>query len=152
MTPVRANDPDDWTALLALIHRAFAGMDGRIDPPSSLHRLTPDAIARHAVAGEIWVIGSPAIACVCLTPREDHLYFGKLAVDPSAQRRGHARRLIELALVRARALGLPRLQLETRIELVENHATFRALGFSESARTAHPGFDRPTALTFTRPV
>jgi hypothetical protein len=35
---------------------------------------------------------------------------------------------------------------------VENHATFRALGFAEAGRTAHEGFDRPTSITFARPV
>jgi hypothetical protein len=39
-----------------------------------------------------------------------------------------------------------------RVELTETHATFRALGFTETGRTAHPGFDRPTSITFRRPV
>ena len=38
MTPYQAVAPYDWPALLALIQAAFAGMDGRIDPPSSMHR------------------------------------------------------------------------------------------------------------------
>ena len=151
MTPHRAVAPYDWPALLALLHRAFANMAGRIDPPSSLHALTPEAIAQQAVTGEVWVI-APTAACLFLTPKPGRLYLGKLAVDPALQGQGHARTLIALAESRAKALGLALLELETRVELTENHALFQHLGFSESARKAHPGFNRPTSITFTKPV
>jgi hypothetical protein len=52
----------------------------------------------------------------------------------------------------ARALGRPLLELQTRVELTENHAIFAALGFREVGRTAHPGYDRPTSVTMERPV
>jgi predicted N-acetyltransferase YhbS len=149
-TPFRAVDPYDWQALRDLIARAFAGMEGRIDPPSSLHRLTARDIGMQAAEGEVWVIGTPAVACVFLTPLPHALYLGKLAVDPTDQRKGHARALIALAEARAGQLDLPALELSTRIELVENHATFKALGFVQTASTAHAGFDRPTTLVFTK--
>lgn len=152
MSPFRATDPFDWPALLALITRAFAGMEGRIDPPSSLHRLTAQGIARQAAEGEVWVIGAPPVACIFLTPQADALYLHKLAVDPAAQRQGHARRLMALAETRARALGLGALELSARVELVENHASFRALGFQQVAETRHDGYDRTTSLTFRRPL
>lgn len=152
MTPRRWTDPSDWDALLALIHRAFAYMDGVIDPPSSLHSLTPATIAAQSASTEVWAIGHPPIACVFLTPRDDALYIGKLAVDPATQGQGHARTLIHLAETRARALGLPALELQTRVELTANHAIFARLGFHQTAATAHPGYDRPTSLTFRRPL
>lgn len=150
--PHQATDPYDWPALLSLIHRAFAYMEGVIDPPSSLHRLTPESVAALSRDGEIWAIGTPPVACVFLTPEPDALYLGKLAVDPSQQGRGHARTLIDLAAMRARALGLPALELRTRVELVANHAIFARMGFTRTAATAHSGYDRPTSLTFRRPV
>lgn len=152
MTPHRCQDPYDWTALLALIRGAFAYMDGRIDPPSSMHRLTPETISVQARTNEVWAIGAPPVACVFLTPRTDALYVGKLAVDASHRGKGLARQLIDLADTRARALGLPWQELETRVELVENHATFRAMGFVETGRSAHDGFDCPTSITFRRAV
>ena len=152
MTLQRAVDPYDWPALLALLHRAFASMEGIIDPPSSLYSLTAQGIALQARKGEVWVIGQPALACVFLTPRPDALYLGKLAVDPAHQGRGHARVLIEHAAQRARALGLPALELQTRVELTANHAAFRRMGFIKTAATAHPGYTRPTTLTFRRAV
>lgn len=152
MTPHRCRAPDDWSALLGLIQGAFAYMDGQIDPPSSMHRLTPESIALHALTHEVWALGTPPVACVFLTPKAGTLYLGKLAVAAGHRGKGHARTLIGLAETRARALGLPVLELETRIELTENHATFRALGFAETGRKAHPGFGRPTTITFRRAV
>jgi ribosomal protein S18 acetylase RimI-like enzyme len=152
MIPHRATDPYDWPALLTLIQTEFACMDGRIDPPSSMHALTPEAIALQARAGEVWAIGHPPVACVFLTPKPQALYVGKLAVAASHRRQGLARQLISLAETRARALHLPALELQTRVELTENQATFRALGFVEVARTAHPGHDRPTSITYRRAV
>ena len=152
MTPHRATDPYDWPALLHLIRAEFAYMDGRINPPSSVHSLTAGSIAAQAQTGEVWVLGHPPAACVFLTPKPQALYVGKLAVAASHRRQGLARRLVNLAETRARALHLPALERQTRIELTENQAAFRARGFVEVARTAHPGHDRPTSITFRRAV
>lgn len=152
MTPIRATSPYDWQALMRLIQTNFAYMEGRIDPPSSMHRLTADEIARRAEQGEIWVIEEDAhpIACIFLTPRNGALYIGKLTVATSHRGRGLARRLVETAQARAEALGLRLLELQSRIELVENHAAFASMGFELTGETAHPGFDRPTSLTFRK--
>ncbi|MEO6299224.1 MAG: GNAT family N-acetyltransferase [Paracoccaceae bacterium] len=152
MTPIRAVPPYDWNLLLALIQRAFAGMTGRIDPPSSLHRLTAEGIAQQAEDGEVWVIGVPAVACMFLTLKLGRLYLGKLAVEPELQARGYAKALVNLAEARCRVLGLPVLELETRVELVENHTVFQRLGFVESGRKAHEGFDRATSITFGKQI
>lgn len=139
-------------AALALIRDAFAYMDGRIDPPSSMHRLDAAAMERTAAEAEVWAVGDPVVGCVVLTEKADCLYVGKLAVAGAARGQGLARRLIDLAEARARALGLPVLELQSRVELVENHRTFAAMGFAETARSAHPGYDRPTTVTFRRTV
>jgi GNAT superfamily N-acetyltransferase len=154
MTPVRASGDYDWGAVLRLIRESFAFMDGRIDPPSSMHHLTEADVAAQAESGEVWVIeaaGSP-VACLFLTVKPGCLYLGKLAVAAAWRGRGLARRLVEAAEERARAMGLRALELQTRVELVENHATFRALGFTQTAATAHAGYDRPTSLTFRKPI
>ncbi len=131
-------------------------MEGRIDPPSSAVRLTPSDLADAARAGEVWVLrdsqnGPEAVvACMVLTPGPDHLYLGKLAVDEAHRGQGLARLLTDLAVLRARTLGLGSVRLETRVELSENRHTFAALGFTETRRTSHPGYDRPTSITFER--
>lgn len=152
MIPYRATDPALWPAILDLLRAEFASMEGRIDPPSSLRDLSPTGLTEQAANGEIWVIGTPPAACVFLAPKTGALYLGKLAVAARNRQQGLARQLVELAEGRARDLGLLALELQTRVELAENHAVFRALGFTEVARTAHPGYDRPTSITFRRPV
>lgn len=42
----RADDPD-LGSILDLLRAGFAYMDGRIDPPSSLHRMDVDDIRTH---------------------------------------------------------------------------------------------------------
>lgn len=138
-------------AILVLVQGSFAYMDNIIDPPSSMHQLTPADIAVHATTGEVWAIGD-ALACVFLTPRADVLYVGKLSVATHARGNGHARTLIDLAATRACALGLPHLELQVRIELTGNQAAFQALGFTEVARTAHSAYNRPTSITYRRPA
>lgn len=151
MIPRRAEDPALWPPILALLHEAFAFMEGRIDPPSSLRELTPEALTRQANTGEIWIMGTP-VACMFLTPKPGALYVGKLAVAASHRGQGLARQLLDRAEARARELGLPVLELQTRVELVENQAAFLAMGFVEAGRTAHKGYDRPTSITYRRAV
>ena len=150
--PRRMTPSEDFTPLHALLTDAFAYMESRIDPPSSIARMSADSLRDEAATKEIWAIensGQP-VACMILTPKPDTLYLGKLATSAVHRGQGLARRLIAHAESRARALSLPSITLQTRIELTENHATFRALGFDQTGETAHPGYDRPTSLTFTK--
>lgn len=152
--PRRMMPDEDMGLVHALLTMAFASMEGRIDPPSSLSRMDVGALHRAAAEGELWVIEVKAgpLACMILTPQAETLYLGKLAVTPLERGQGLARRLIEVSLTRARALGLSSVSLQTRVELLENHATFAALGFEITGTTAHPGFDRPTTIGFRRMV
>ena len=148
--PIQATEPYDWHALLTLIQSEFAFMDGRIDPPSSMHRLTADDIARQASAEEVWTIGSPPVACVFLTRKGGALYIGKLAVATNQRGKGLARRLVDLAAERAKVQGLSTLELQVRVELTENQHAFAKMGFVETGRTAHAGYDRPTSITMQK--
>lgn len=150
--PRRMVASEDGGAVLALIRAAFAGMDGRIDPPSSAGRLDLAGVARQVAEGEVWLIEDRGalLASVFLTARPGRLYIGKLAVAPGVVRQGLGRQLLDHAAARARALGLPALELQVRVELIENHAFFRACGFVQAAATAHPGYGRATSLTFAR--
>jgi len=139
---------DRWDALLDLILASFAYMNGRIDPPSSALALTPQSLrekARNEIA-YVALDGDKIAGCVFCRAEPDSLYIGKLAVLPTAQRKGICRRLLTYAEADARERGLAVLRLETRIELTENHATFAALGFAKTAENRHPGFDRTTSI------
>lgn len=145
----RRCEPDDAALgeVLKLIQTSFAYMESRIDPPSSMHRLTLASISKHCESGEVWTIGEPIQACIFLTYQKDALYLGKMAVASEARGKGYGRDLIVLAEHRAKALGFKVLELNTRIELIENHRIFEKFGFIKSAENAHPGYDRPTYIT-----
>jgi len=152
-TPVRHGSTDPALGdILALIKTSYAYMQGRIDPPSSMHRLTLAAIARQCDTGEVWSIGTPPMACVFLSPQRDSLYLGKLAVSVAHRHQGLARTLITQAARRALTLGKRFLELETRIELTENHRAFARMGFVKTAEAAHPGYDDPTFIIMRKPI
>lgn len=137
-----------WGELLDLIHTSFAYMDGRIDPPSSAHALTAQSL-REKARNEIGYVardGDKITGCVFCRVEPDSLYIGKLAVLPETQGRGIGKRLLTYAEAEARNRDLTILRLETRIELVDNHTTFAAWGFSKTAENSHPGFDRTTSI------
>ncbi|RWC48502.1 MAG: GNAT family N-acetyltransferase [Mesorhizobium sp.] len=145
-------DFDRWDDVLALIMRAFASMDGVIDPPSSAHLLTADTLrdkARREI-GFVALKGDRIVGCVFALEREAELYVGKLAVAPDCQGQGFGRQLMQAAEDLARSRGKAAIELQTRIELTENHAAFARLGFHETERTAHEGYARPTSITMRK--
>jgi ribosomal protein S18 acetylase RimI-like enzyme len=153
---VRRLGPGDpaLAGVLSLLRASFAYMEGRIDPPSSLHRLTFGDVEAQATRAEVWAIEDEGrvVASVFLTPQAHALSLGKLAVAVTHRGRGLARRLVAIAERRAAELGLPSVELQSRVELTENHSAFAAMGFRVTGETTHPGFDRPTSLTFAKPI
>ncbi|MEM1300709.1 MAG: GNAT family N-acetyltransferase, partial [Pseudomonadota bacterium] len=115
-----ADAATDWAEVLDLLHRAFAVMEGRIDPPSSLHSMDEMTLAEKATR-EMCLLAEDEdgtlVGCLFGAPEEDSLLISKLAVDPDRQGEGIARALMNLAEAEAKAAGLPALKLQTRIEL-----------------------------------
>ncbi|WKL19821.1 GNAT family N-acetyltransferase [Agrobacterium tumefaciens] len=142
-----------WQELLRLIMSSFAYMDGVIDPPSSAHRLTLENLAEKARVEIAFVAldGDEIVGCLFCRPEPPVcLYVGKLCVSLKAQGKGIGSMLLEQAEALARELALPALRLETRIELIANHAKFAAWGFVKTAENAHPGYDRTTSIEMTK--
>jgi len=154
VSEVETNPADfsDFEALHALLTDAFSSMAGRIDPPSSLTSMSVGDVAHKAGTEDLFLLrGShQPVACLFATARGERYYLGKLAVAKHMRGRGLARGLIEAAGTRARNIGLCDLELQTRVELTENHAVFAALGFVEAGRTCHPGYARATSITFRK--
>ncbi|MEP1205853.1 MAG: GNAT family N-acetyltransferase [Rhizobiaceae bacterium] len=141
-------DQVDWQSLFDLLHRAYAYMDTRIDPPSSLHALTVEGLAQKS-AEEILLVAEledKLIGCMFCRREPNFLYIGKVAVDEEAQGQGIGHKLFDRAFALARREGLKELELQSRIELVENHQAFANLGFVKVGEDAHAGYDRPTSI------
>lgn len=153
---LRKNPTDfgDWDRLLALIAEAFAGMEGRIDPPSSLVAMDAAGL-RDKAEHEVLLLAfdcADLIGCGFALPEADALHLSKLAVRPNAQRRGVLRQMVHAFSHEAASRSLPALVLQTRVELLETHASFEALGFVRSGGTSHPGYDRITSWTYIKPL
>jgi GNAT superfamily N-acetyltransferase len=147
-------DFDDWAGLLALLQRAFAYQAPRIDPPSSVETLDARGLASKAREEQLFLAfdGSQVIGCIFARVKADCVYVGKHAVLPGWQKRGVGRKLMQAAEGFAIRAGRNTLELETRIELVENHQTFAAMGFTKVAEHAHAGYDRPTFISMRKVV
>lgn len=151
---VSPSDFNGWSDLLALLQRAFAYMESRIDPPSSLNHMGAEDL-RSKAKDETMIVatdGAELIGCAFVALRDDCVYVSKVAVADTARRKGVARELMVAAERVARLNQREFLELQTRIELVENHRTFAALGFEKVAETAHPGYSRPTSITMRKRV
>lgn len=150
----RQREGVNWCDVHRLLREAFKGMEGRIDPTSSLGRMGPDDLARLAATG--WTVLAhqerDVVGCGFARVEGDALYLGKLAVAAHRRGEGILRDMLKAFDDIARQDGLRALRLQTRVELLENHETFRRTGFAEVARTAHAGYDHPTSITFERPV
>ena len=85
-------------------------------------------------------------------PRAGWLYVGKMAVTPEQQRSGVGGMLIAEARTLAVVAGLDGLELETRIELVENHQAFGRLGFVKVGEQSHAGYSTATSITMRLPI
>src|SRR3546814_19810394 len=95
----------DWTGLLALLRESYAFMDGRIDPPSSLHRFDAAKLAAKARDEELVLafVNSELAGCLFAAPRTHSFYLGHITVPPGLQGRARARRLSALARVTGRS-------------------------------------------------
>lgn len=139
--------PADSAAVAALIREAFAALPVTPDPPMSALRVTAADIGGHMAAGGEGAVaeaGGQPVGCALWVEKQGGLYLGRVAVLPALRRHGIARTLVAAAEAAARRMGLPRLQLSTRLVLTGNRRLFAACGFVETEQHAHPGYAAPT--------
>lgn len=146
---VRWASTGDAALLARLITASFEEYRPWLVPPSVAHNETEATIAAELAGGYRGLIvdveGEPA-ACVLLRPQDGDLYFGRLSVLPGHRRAGLAELLVAKVEEIARAEGCPATTLSVRLALASNQRLFARLGYVETARHAHPGFDEPTFM------
>ncbi len=142
----------DWIGLHALLVECYSYMERRIDPPSSLKQMTPDTLRKKADDEMLVVVlnDDQIVACGYLKETDETVYVGKLAVKQAFRKKGILRSILQIADDLARNRYKSGLELETRIELTENHKTFEALGFVKTGESSHDGYDRSTDITMKR--
>jgi ribosomal protein S18 acetylase RimI-like enzyme len=136
--------------LLVLIQTTFAFMEDRIDPPSSMRLLTTATLAKKCKDETLFTVSdnNRLIGCAFAKEFEDYLYVGKVAIAQSHRGCGIGQRLIRACKSRAIECGKPTLEIQVRVELIENQHFFKKLGFVKSGETAHAGYTCPTSFTY----
>jgi predicted N-acetyltransferase YhbS len=149
LRPIEARDAQ---AVAALIRAAFAAQSLATDPPPSAMRVTAGDVAAHLRTGGGAVAeadGAP-VGSALWVEQDGGLYLARLAVAPAWRGRGIAKALVAAAEATARARGLPRIHLSTRLVLLDNRRLFAGCGFIETTRHAHPGYAEPTFVNMEK--
>lgn len=138
----------DAPAIADLVRRAFARQAVAVMPPPSALGETGGRIAAHLArdGGVVVTVGCEIVAACLWTVTGGDMYLSRVAVDPQWRRRGIARAMLAEVRERARAAGLARITLKTRILLEGNRRLFASCGFFEIARHTHEGYDQPTSV------
>jgi GNAT superfamily N-acetyltransferase len=145
---------NQWDKLLELLHAAFAYQTDRIDPPSSLYQLDAHSLSQKAKEEYLFLAmeSGELIGCAFAKVKLHSVYVGKIAVLPERQGQGVGRLLMQAVEGLARTSGKPVMDLETRIELLENQKTFSAFGFIKTGEHSHPGYVRPTFISMQKNI
>lgn len=143
----------DAAAIAAVIAASFEQYRGKLVPESGAFRETAEGIAAELTKGVGAIVAErngEMLGCVLVEEMEGDLYFGRLSVLPSARGLGLARQLVDAVEAEARRRGLAGVRLGVRVVLTENQRLFASLGYRETSREAHPGFDHPTSINMRK--
>jgi ribosomal protein S18 acetylase RimI-like enzyme len=142
----------DIPTLVMLVHTAFEDYRGRLDPPSGAHNETPETLRQALQTGgaALAFVNDQAVGCIFYRQEGGHMYLGRLSVLRPFRRHGVGQALTEYVERRARALGIPRVQLGVRIALPHLQAYYERLGYRVVRYEAHKGYTAPTSVVMEK--
>jgi ribosomal protein S18 acetylase RimI-like enzyme len=141
LVDIRTASDADASAIARVVHDAFAGfipLIGRAPWP-----MFQDYLARVA-QGAVWVLTEDGAVAgvVVLQFNQDHLFLETIAVAPPHQRSGYGRRLLSFVEAETRRRGYDETRLHMHLTMTRSIAFYRALGYTEYARTEEDGYHR----------
>jgi GNAT superfamily N-acetyltransferase len=143
--------PEAAEAVHRLTQAAFAGYS-ELDPPSGAGRESLDSVAadlaRHG--GALALVEEEPVGCLRMEVGTGDLHVRRLAVDPAVQNRGVGQALMRWAEMEARRQGFELMTAGVRLALPGNRDFFRRLGYEETERHTHPGYDHPTWVSLQK--
>ena len=150
---VRTAFPADARVLAEIIVAAFKEYRGRLVPDSGALGETEASLAaelRQGASAFLAERDGRIIGCVVAKPTDADVYFGRLSVMAEARGCGAGRLLVSAVENHAFRQGAVATRLNVRIALPENQRFFASLGYAETGREAHPGFDAPTFIAMRK--
>jgi GNAT superfamily N-acetyltransferase len=144
----------DIPTLLRLIQTAFAEYEGQLDPPSGAHKETEESLlnALHFGSAAVASFNGEMAGCVFYSPKDGHVYIGRLCVLPAFRGFGIGKILMTYAEQRAADLGFQRVQIGVRIALPHLHAYYKSLGYARVRDETHPGYEKPTYTVMEKEI
>ena len=138
---IRPADFSDVPAMTRIVAGAYRKYIERIGKPPG--PMLDDYVMRvrsHAA----WVaeVDGAVAGLIVLLPEEEHLLLDNVAVDPAHQGVGIGRALLRFAEAEAIRRGCVALRLYTHEKMTENLAMYAALGWEETGRGEHDGYQR----------
>lgn len=152
---LRLEGPARLPDALACIHQAFDAYRDRLVPPSAALQETVASLGRRLADGAVFLAEAgdgTVLGAVCAETRGEAVYLDRLAVLPEARGRGVAAALVAAVEDFAAEAGAARVTLGVRLALAGNIRMFERLGYAETGRKAHPGFNAPTSAELAKPV
>lgn len=142
----------DSADILRVIKTAFAEYEGKLDPPSSAHRKTIEAVREELASATALLAESTTeiVGCVFYQPKEDYMYLYRLSVLPAWRKRGIAANLINLVEQQAVQEHFHAVRLSVRIGLRENQLYYARKGYTFKQYGTHDGYEHPTYLVFEK--
>lgn len=133
------------TAIIRVLHAAFQHYEN--DPmPSSALAETAESIATDLQSG-IEIFGAylhdELVGILKLTTKENALYFSRLSVPPSYQKRGIASTLVNYVSTLSQERAIPVIQCKVRKNEISNIRLYEKLGYtiiSEEITMSPTGF------------
>ncbi len=138
---IRPAAPDEASAIQALVARAYAVYEPRMDKRPGPVLDDFDARVANGEAFVLTASGDIAGALV-LIEQEDHLLLDNVAVDPSCQGRVYGCRLVDFAEAEARRRGHREIRLYTNEVMHENVGLYERLGYAVTGRGEQAGYQR----------
>ena len=141
MVSLRIAEPADVVEVRELVLAAFVGYLPRLDCEPAPMNADYSALVD---AGQVWlaVDGGVLAGVIVLVPGAEELLVETVAVRPAKQGQGVGFRLMALAEAEARRRGLPAVTLYTNLKMTENLLYYPRLGYRETFRAEHHGFQR----------
>jgi ribosomal protein S18 acetylase RimI-like enzyme len=138
---IRLAKASDADAVRTLVREAYGRWVERFGREPSPMR---DDYDQRIAADQVWVLEEEgeAVGLIVLRDGPESILIQNVAVAPSAQSRGHGRRLMTFGEKEAKRRGYSEVRLYVNALMVENVAFYQHLGFVEIERVHDKGRDQ----------